>query len=135
LAGQERQLRLVQGGHVHDYVDSGQHLACQVCVGHRADDVRPLRRPDVEAGHVGAALAQRAHERLAQVTGAALCPLRRPTVSSNAGADRTPAWWLNLREAGARVWRAVIAMYPQAEYYTRFIERALPLIALEPEPT
>jgi F420H(2)-dependent quinone reductase len=30
---------------------------------------------------------------------------------------------------------AFIAMYPQAEYYTRFTERALPLIALEPEPT
>ena len=78
--------------------------------------------------------------------------------AANAGVDRTPAWWLNLREAGAgevivgrrrmrvqprllagaerdRVWRAFIKMYPQAEYYTRFTERELPLIALEPAGT
>jgi deazaflavin-dependent oxidoreductase (nitroreductase family) len=76
-------------------------------------------------------------------------------LAANAGADRTPAWWLNLREAGAgdvlvgrhrmrvrprllagaerdRVWQAFIAMYPQAEYYTRFTDREFPLIALEP---
>ena len=75
-------------------------------------------------------------------------------LAANAGADRTPAWWLNLREAGAgevivgrrrlrvrprliagverdRVWRAFVAMYPQAEQYTRFTDRELPLIALE----
>jgi deazaflavin-dependent oxidoreductase (nitroreductase family) len=87
-------------------------------------------------------------------------------LAANAGADRTPAWWLNLREAGAgevivgrhrtpvqprllagaardRVWRAFVAMYPQAEYYTRFTHRVgappacggLPLIALEPAGT
>ena len=76
-------------------------------------------------------------------------------LAANAGADRTPAWWLNLREAGAgeiivgrrrmrvqprllagaerdRIWRAFIEMYPQAEYYTAFTDRVLPLIALEP---
>jgi deazaflavin-dependent oxidoreductase (nitroreductase family) len=77
-------------------------------------------------------------------------------LAANAGADRTPAWWLNLQEAGVgevvvgrrrmrvrprlldgterdRAWRAFVAMYPQAEHYTRFTRRALPLIALEPE--
>jgi deazaflavin-dependent oxidoreductase (nitroreductase family) len=77
-------------------------------------------------------------------------------LAANDGADRTPAWWLNLREAGAgevilgrdrmrvrprelegaerdRLWRAFVAMYPQAEHYTRFTDRELPLIALEPE--
>ena len=68
-----------------------------------------------------------------------------------------PAWWLNSREAGAgevvgrrrmrirprplagaepnRRWRMFVAMYPQAEHYTRFTERALPLIALELDTT
>jgi len=77
-------------------------------------------------------------------------------LAANAGADRTPAWWLNLREAGvgevvigrrrmrvrprlladaerARLWQAFVAMYPQAEHYTRFTDRVLPLIALEPD--
>jgi deazaflavin-dependent oxidoreductase (nitroreductase family) len=79
-------------------------------------------------------------------------------LAANAGADRTPAWWLNLKEAGSaevvmgrhrmrvtprllsgaerdRVWRAFVDMYPQAEHYTRFTRRALPLIALQPEGT
>jgi deazaflavin-dependent oxidoreductase (nitroreductase family) len=77
-------------------------------------------------------------------------------LAANAGADRTPAWWLNLREAGEGgivvgrrrmrvrprllagserdgLWRAFVEMYPQAEHYTRFTDRALPLIALEPD--
>ena len=77
-------------------------------------------------------------------------------LAANAGADRTPAWWLNLAEAGSaevvvgrrrmsvtprlpagaerdRMWRAFVAMYPQAEHYVRFTRRALPLIALQPE--
>lgn len=76
-------------------------------------------------------------------------------LAANAGSDRTPAWWLNLREAGAgevvvsrrrlrvrprlladaerdRAWRAFVEMYPQAEHYTGFTDRELPLIALEP---
>ena len=31
-------------------------------------------------------------------------------------------------------WRAFVAMYPQAEHYVRFTDRALPLVALEPGP-
>jgi F420H(2)-dependent quinone reductase len=34
-----------------------------------------------------------------------------------------------------RLWRAFVDMYPQAEHYTRFTTRALPLIALQPERT
>ena len=78
--------------------------------------------------------------------------------AANAGADRTPAWWLNLWDAGSgvvvfgrrrvrvrprvlagaerdRLWRAFVDTYPQAEHYTRFTTRALPLIALEPDRT
>lgn len=79
-------------------------------------------------------------------------------LAANAGADRTPAWWLNLREAGSgevvvgrhrmrvqprllsgaereRLWSAFVEMYPQAEHYTGFTDRGLPLIALEPADT
>jgi F420H(2)-dependent quinone reductase len=75
--------------------------------------------------------------------------------ASNAGGDRTPAWWLNLREAGEgtvvvgsertrvrprvldgaerkRLWGAFAEMYPQVEMYTEFTERPFPLVALEP---
>jgi F420H(2)-dependent quinone reductase len=75
--------------------------------------------------------------------------------ASNAGAERTPAWWLNLREAGEgtvvvgsertrvrprvlegaeldRLWRAFAEMYPQLDMYTEFTERPFPLVALEP---
>jgi F420H(2)-dependent quinone reductase len=75
-------------------------------------------------------------------------------LAANAGNDRTPAWWHNLRSAGEgevvigrerrrvrprivtgpereRLWRSFVDMYPQAEIYTRFTERPLPLIALE----
>ena len=34
-----------------------------------------------------------------------------------------------------RLWRAFVDTYPQAEHYTRFTTRALPLIALEPDCT
>jgi F420H(2)-dependent quinone reductase len=76
-------------------------------------------------------------------------------LAANAGADRTPAWWLNLRAAGEgtaviggrrrrirprlltgpereRLWSEFVEMYPQADHYTRFTERPLPLVALEP---
>jgi F420H(2)-dependent quinone reductase len=75
--------------------------------------------------------------------------------ASNAGGDRTPDWWLNLREAGAgtavvgsertrvrprvlggaereRLWEAFAEMYPQLEMYTEFTERPFPLVALDP---
>jgi F420H(2)-dependent quinone reductase len=77
-------------------------------------------------------------------------------MASNAGSDRSPDWWLNLRAAGEatvvigterrrvrarllegdereRVWREFVEMYPQAEDYTRFTDRQFPLVALEPE--
>jgi F420H(2)-dependent quinone reductase len=76
-------------------------------------------------------------------------------LAANAGAHRPPAWWLNLREAGEadvvvrarrlkvrprllagpereRLWRAFVEMYPQAEHYTGFTDRELPLVALDP---
>jgi deazaflavin-dependent oxidoreductase (nitroreductase family) len=76
-------------------------------------------------------------------------------LAANAGNDRTPDWWHNLRAAGEgevvigrdrcrvrpriltgpereRLWREFVEMYPQAEIYTSFTERPLPLIALEP---
>jgi len=34
-----------------------------------------------------------------------------------------------------RLWRAFVDMYPQAEHYTRFTTRGLPLTALQPERT
>lgn len=75
-------------------------------------------------------------------------------LAANAGAERSPAWWLNLRDAGEaqvvlgrrratvrprvlegaerdRLWRAFVEMYPQAEDYTLFTDRELPLVALE----
>jgi F420H(2)-dependent quinone reductase len=79
-------------------------------------------------------------------------------MAANAGANRTPAWSLNLKHAGEavvvigqdrvcvrprelagaerdRAWRAFVEMYPQAEHYTRFTDRELPLIALDPAQT
>jgi len=76
-------------------------------------------------------------------------------LAANAGADRTPAWWLNLRGAGfgavivgrdrmrvrprvlegterERLWQAFVEMYPQAQHYLRFTDREMPLVALEP---
>jgi deazaflavin-dependent oxidoreductase (nitroreductase family) len=76
-------------------------------------------------------------------------------LAANAGYDRTPAWWHNLRAAGEaevvigrkrrrvrprvveegpereRLWKAFVEMYPQAQVYTRFTTRRLPLVALE----
>jgi F420H(2)-dependent quinone reductase len=76
-------------------------------------------------------------------------------LNANAGAQRTPAWWLNLKEAGEgevligarrmrvrprliagaerdRLWHRFVEMYPQAAQYARFAERKFSLIALEP---
>jgi deazaflavin-dependent oxidoreductase (nitroreductase family) len=76
-------------------------------------------------------------------------------MAANAGADRTPAWWLNLRHTGEGIaiigrtrlrvrprllagaerhdaWQAFVKMYPQAQFYDQFTDRHLPLIALEP---
>jgi deazaflavin-dependent oxidoreductase (nitroreductase family) len=76
-------------------------------------------------------------------------------LAANAGMDAPPAWWLNLRDAGAgaavigrrrsevrprvaegeereRLWRALVAAYPPAADYPRFTERLLPVVVLEP---
>lgn len=76
-------------------------------------------------------------------------------LAANGGTDRTPAWWLNLRDAGsgtivldgrrtevrprlldgaerADAWATFVAAYPAAREYPRFTTRELPLIALEP---
>jgi deazaflavin-dependent oxidoreductase (nitroreductase family) len=77
-------------------------------------------------------------------------------LAANAGNDRVPAWWLNLRAAetveilirGHRRklrWRqlddgeeydrrfaAFVAMYPPTEHYAGFTERRLPIVVLEP---
>ncbi len=76
-------------------------------------------------------------------------------LAANAGADRTPAWWLNLKASGEgvaevgrrrlrvrprllegeereRLWRSFVGMYPQARDYATFTERELPLVALDP---
>jgi deazaflavin-dependent oxidoreductase (nitroreductase family) len=75
--------------------------------------------------------------------------------AANAGAHRTPDWWLNLRDAGEatvvlggerlavrprvlagaereRAWSAFCEMYPQARTYPSLTDRPMPLVALEP---
>jgi F420H(2)-dependent quinone reductase len=75
-------------------------------------------------------------------------------MAANGGHDRTPAWWLNLREAGRGVvtlhgrswdivprvaagtereqlWRKFSAVYPPVEEYVTFTDRELPLVVLE----
>jgi len=75
-------------------------------------------------------------------------------LASNAGSDKPPAWWLNLRDAGegtvvlggrrrevrprvaegeerAELWRRFCAMYPSADDYRDFTEREFPLVVLE----
>ncbi|MBA3262673.1 MAG: nitroreductase family deazaflavin-dependent oxidoreductase [Thermoleophilaceae bacterium] len=77
-------------------------------------------------------------------------------VPANAGADQTPAWWLNLRAAGEgvaiveglrrpvtptviegsrrdRLWRRFGAVSP-VEHYQRQTTRRLPVVALTPQP-
>jgi deazaflavin-dependent oxidoreductase (nitroreductase family) len=80
---------------------------------------------------------------------------RLVVMASNAGHHRTPAWWLNLREAGEgvaviagertrvrpripegeereRLWEGFKRMYPAAEDYLGFTDREIPLVVLEP---
>jgi deazaflavin-dependent oxidoreductase (nitroreductase family) len=77
-------------------------------------------------------------------------------VASNGGAERPPAWWLNLQAAGEglaivggrrrpvtanvvedgrrdRLWRRFAAVSP-VEHYQRRTTRRLPLVALTPTP-
>lgn len=78
-------------------------------------------------------------------------------LAANAGADRTPAWFLNLSAAGRaavvadgaripvvprplrgaerdRQWTRFVAMHPATEHYRAFTDRELPLVALERTP-
>jgi deazaflavin-dependent oxidoreductase (nitroreductase family) len=75
-------------------------------------------------------------------------------LAANAGNDRVPAWWLNLRAAETveilirgrrrrmrwreadgeeyeRLFAAMVDMYPPAEHYRGFTERRLPVVVLE----
>jgi deazaflavin-dependent oxidoreductase (nitroreductase family) len=79
---------------------------------------------------------------------------RLVVVPANAGSDRVPAWWLNLRAAGEgvavvrgervrvrprvaegdereRLFREFVRMYPQARDYTRYTDREIPVVVLE----
>jgi F420H(2)-dependent quinone reductase len=74
---------------------------------------------------------------------------------ANAGDHRTPAWWLNLRDAGdatvvikgerrrirprlarddeyADLWKRYLEVYPPGEKYLAFTDREIPLVVLEP---
>lgn len=74
-------------------------------------------------------------------------------VAANGGSDRTPAWWLNLREAGSgtvtlhgrswrvtpevavgeereRLWAEFARFYPPVEEYLDFTDRELPVVLL-----
>jgi deazaflavin-dependent oxidoreductase (nitroreductase family) len=74
---------------------------------------------------------------------------------ANAGADRTPAWWLNLQASATatvvvdggrlrvrarelraaerdRLWRAFAARVAALDEYRAFTTRDIPLVALEP---
>lgn len=76
-------------------------------------------------------------------------------VAANGGADRVPAWWLNLEAAGRgsvhvageraevvprvaagaereRLWRAFAAIYPSLDDYLDLTDRELPVVVLEP---
>jgi deazaflavin-dependent oxidoreductase (nitroreductase family) len=75
-------------------------------------------------------------------------------LAANAGNDRTPAWWLNLRAAETveilirgrrrrmrwheaegeehdRLFAAFVDIYPPSEHYVGFTERRLPVVVLE----
>jgi deazaflavin-dependent oxidoreductase (nitroreductase family) len=80
---------------------------------------------------------------------------RYVVVPSNAGSDKTPAWWLNLRAAGeawvvhgrrrihvrprvtegterAEMWERFAEVYPGIDDYTTFTDREWPVVVLEP---
>lgn len=93
---------------------------------------------------------RRLHARLYRITGGRFLPrwfdgapvMVLETVGRRSG--RKPATpVLYLPEAGSgevvaereRLWLAFVGMYPQAEHYTGFTDRELPLIALEPADT
>jgi len=74
-------------------------------------------------------------------------------IAANGGSDRTPAWWLNLREAGRgtvtlhgeswpvtprvvtgaereQIWAEFSHGYPAVEEYLTFTDRELPVVLL-----
>jgi deazaflavin-dependent oxidoreductase (nitroreductase family) len=75
-------------------------------------------------------------------------------IAANGGSDRTPAWWLNMREAGtakvslhgesfavtprvvedeperSELWAAFARVYPAVDEYTTFTDRPLPVVLL-----
>jgi deazaflavin-dependent oxidoreductase (nitroreductase family) len=76
---------------------------------------------------------------------------------ANAGVDRTPQWWLNLREAGGgtvlvdgrrlgvtarevtgaereRLWKLLLRAGPAIADYQSFTQRQFPVVVLEPAP-
>jgi deazaflavin-dependent oxidoreductase (nitroreductase family) len=76
--------------------------------------------------------------------------------AANAGSDRTPAWWLNLRDAGVGIvhikgrrqqvtprlatgverdelWAKITAAYPSVGHYRRYTSRAFPVVVLQVE--
>lgn len=78
-------------------------------------------------------------------------------LAANAGAERDPQWWLNLRAAGRgtaivgserrpvrprvaegsereRLWARFLDFYPASEHYVTYTDRPLPLVVLEPDP-
>ena len=78
-------------------------------------------------------------------------------LAANAGARRTPAWWLNLRDAGRGVavmgrerrevvprvaegterhdlWSRLCETYPAAAHYPEFTDRELPVVVLQRGP-
>lgn len=78
--------------------------------------------------------------------------------AANAGDDRTPQWWSNLRAAGEgvvyvggrsvpvaatvaegserdRLWRALVGAYPSVGEYTRYTDRVFPVVLLRPSTT
>ncbi len=80
---------------------------------------------------------------------------RYVVIPSNAGSDKTPAWWLNLRAAGegwvvhgrrrvrvrprvtegaerAEMWERFAEVYPGIDDYTTFTDREWPVVVLEP---
>ena len=75
-------------------------------------------------------------------------------LAANAGHQRTPNWWLNLRHAGHavvhvrgrreavvprlaegserdRYWRRMVEEFPTVPHYTRYTDRAFPVVVLE----
>jgi deazaflavin-dependent oxidoreductase (nitroreductase family) len=75
-------------------------------------------------------------------------------LAANGGSDRTPAWWLNLRDADRgrvtlhgrtwevaprvaegeerdELWRAFAKVYPPIDEYRTFTDRDLPMVVLE----